>query len=69
MGRRDPDHKIQVWRWRQLAAWIGAGLRSLAVMALLDGFLSRVWEPASLITLMPASGGRPHFPQYVVSSN
>ena len=64
-----PDNKIQAWRWRQLAAWIGAGLGFLAVMALLDGLLSRVWEPASLITLMTASEGRPHFPQYVVSSN
>ncbi len=49
----DPDNKIQVWRWRQLAGWVGAGLCFLAVMALLDGLLSRVWEPASLIKLLP----------------
>jgi hypothetical protein len=65
----DPDNKIQAWSWRQLAARVGAGLGFLAVMALLGGLLNRVWEPASLITLMTASEGRRHFPQYVVSSN
>ena len=49
----DPDNKIEAWRWRQLAGWVGAGLCCLAVMALLDGLLSRVWEPASLIKLLP----------------
>ena len=49
----DPDNKIKAWRWRQLAGWVGAGLCFLAVMALMDGLLNRVWEPASLIKLLP----------------
>jgi len=57
----DPDNKIRAWRWRQLAARASAGLRFRAVMALLDGLLSRVWEPASLITLMTASEGSATF--------
>ncbi|MGA7578189.1 MAG: hypothetical protein ACLQUW_02775 [Desulfobaccales bacterium] len=47
------EHKIEARRWRQLAGWVGAGLCCLAVIALLDGLLSRFWEPASLIKLLP----------------